>query len=112
MVSPITASNDTTVSDVFNRTNPTPFPEAEAAVVSEKSNNLTGFFQDQVNISPQAQQKSQTEQQINSTERHSKPQTPSDESVQVSSSIGRAASSGDLNRQQALAIYQKIAALI
>lgn len=34
------------------------------------------------------------------------------DSVSVSSTIGRAASSGQLSREQALAIYQKIASLL
>ena len=34
------------------------------------------------------------------------------DSVKVSSSIGRAASSGQLSREEALAIYQKIASLL
>ena len=62
MFSPITVSNDTTISDTFNRVNPAPFSEATPAVVSEKTGSLTGFFQDQVSISPLARQKSQASQ--------------------------------------------------
>jgi hypothetical protein len=38
--------------------------------------------------------------------------TAKNDSVRVSSSIGRAASSGQLSRQEALAIYQQIASLL
>jgi hypothetical protein len=97
MLSPITVSNDVEVEQTFNRTNPEPFPKAEAAIVSKKTGDFTGFFQDRVSLSPQAQ---------------AKQAPPSNEFIQVSSSIGRAASSGKLNREEAVAIYQKIASLI
>ncbi|MFT5163579.1 MAG: hypothetical protein ACI9FJ_002175 [Alteromonadaceae bacterium] len=112
MLSPITVSNDVEVEQTFNRTNPEPFPKAEAAIVSKKTGDFTGFFQDRVSLSPQAQAKSQSAQQINSTEPQAKQAPPSNEFIQVSSSIGRAASSGKLNREEAVAIYQKIASLI
>ncbi|MFT4924287.1 MAG: hypothetical protein ACI8WB_000365 [Phenylobacterium sp.] len=112
MFSPITVSNDTAVSETFNRVNPAPFDDASPAVVSEKTGDLTGFFQDRVSISPLAQQKSQASQQINNSESQKAAPAPTDESISVSSSIGRSASSDNLNRQQAVAIYQKIAALV
>lgn len=37
---------------------------------------------------------------------------PTKDSVKVSSTIGRAASSGQLSREEAVAIYQKIASLL
>lgn len=40
------------------------------------------------------------------------PQQANNDSVKVSSSIGRAASSGQLSRDEAVAIYQKIANLL
>lgn len=42
----------------------------------------------------------------------SEPQQANNDSVKVSSSIGRAASSGQLSRDEAVAIYQKIANLL
>lgn len=122
MTTPITVSNDSVVADTFNRANPTAFSEPQPVVVSDKTNSLSGFFQDRVSISPQAQERNLAEQQINESEPNSSnnndsnneddENTTSDEFIQVSSSIGRAASSGNLNREEALAIYQKIAALI
>jgi hypothetical protein len=59
-------------------------------------------------IQPPAQNQSQIQSQNQSqTEDSSK-----NDSVKVSSSIGRAASSGQLSRAEALAIYQKIASLL
>jgi len=42
----------------------------------------------------------------------SEPQQANNDSVKVSSTIGRAASSGQLSRDEAVAIYQKIANLL
>ncbi|RVU31876.1 hypothetical protein EOE67_19780 [Rheinheimera riviphila] len=42
----------------------------------------------------------------------SEPETANNDSVKVSSSIGRAASAGQLSRDEAVAIYQKIANLL
>jgi hypothetical protein len=112
MISPITVSNDITIAETFNSVNPDPFPEAKAAIVSKDTGGLTGFFPDRVSITPEAQRKSLTEQQINNTETETSPDASSDDFTRVTSSIGRAASSGNLNREEALAIYQKIAALI
>ncbi len=112
MFSPITVSNDITVAETFNAANPNPFPEAEAAVVSKKTNDFTGFFADRVSLNPEAQKRSQSAQQIDSSKPAEEPPAPSNEFIQVSTSIGRAASSGNLNRQEAIAIYQKIATLV
>jgi hypothetical protein len=114
MVSLISASADIEVAEAFRSANPQPVPEAEARVVSEKTNDLTGFFadQDRVSITPEAQAKSVADQNIKSSESADPPAESSNEFIQVSSSIGRAASSGNMRREEAMAIYQKIAALI
>jgi hypothetical protein len=117
MFSPITASVDTLVAQTFGSVNPQPVPEVEARVVSEKTNDFTGFFadQDRVTITSQAQHKANTEQQIHNSQNNKsakQAEAPSNESISVSSSVGRAASSGNLRREEAMAIYQKIAALI
>jgi hypothetical protein len=118
MFSPITASVDTLVAQTFGSVNPQPVPEVEARVVSEKTNDFTGFFADQgrVTITSQAQHKANTEQQIHNSQNNNnsakQAEAPSNESISVSSSVGRAASSGNLRREEAMAIYQKIAALI
>ena len=122
MSAAITASNDAISANTFGAVNPQPFEQNAARVVSAKDNQLTGFLsnEDRINISPQAQAKSQAEQQIteqqsknniSSTEGESQEQ-PSDEFIQVSSSLGRASSTGNLKRDEAMAIYQKIASLI
>ena len=118
MFSPITASVDTLVAQTFGPVNPQPVPEVEAQVVSKKTNDFTGFFanQDRVDITSQAQQKANAEQQIQNSQNNSnsakQAEAPSNESISVSSSVGRAASSGNLRKEEAMAIYQKIAALI
>ena len=118
MFTPITASVDTLVAQTFGPVNPQPIPEVEARVVSEKTDDLTGFFadQDRVSITIQAQHKAKAEQQIQNAQSNSdsakEAEAPSNESISVSSSVGRAASSGNLRREEAMAIYQKIAALI
>ena len=84
-----------------------------------KTNDFTGFFsdQDRVTITPEAQAKAR-EEQVTKDQKdtansiNSKTEEPSDEFIQVSSSIGRAANSGNMSRQEAMAIYQKIASLI
>ena len=124
----ITPSNNALVANTFGANNPQPFPEAEARVVSEKTNQLSGFIaqQDRVTISPNAQAKAQAEQQIQQVNQSSatnqvneqektaeqNEEQPSSEFIQVSSTIGRASSSGNLKRDEAMAIYQKIASLL
>ena len=124
----ITASNNALVANTFGAVNPQPFEKAEPRVVSESTNQLSGFIaqQDRVTISPNAQAKAQAEQQLQDvnqansqqntqqTEQNKEEQTeqPSTEFIQVSSSIGRASSSGNLKRDEAMAIYQKIASLL
>ena len=119
MATPITASADTIAANTFGAVDPQPFAEDKPRIVSKNDNQLTGFFsaQDRVSISPQAQAKAQAEQQIeqtqsssNATEQQKEPS--SNEFIQVSSSIGKAASSGNMNRDEAMAIYQKIASLL
>ena len=114
MFSPITVNNDITIAETFNPINPQPIPAAEPRIVSEKTINLTGFFseQDRINLSPEAQQKSLNAQVINNTKPQETPDEPSNEFVAVSTSVGRAASSGNLRREEAVAIYQKIASLL
>ena len=126
MAQPITASNNTLVANTFGAVNPQPFAEAEPRVVSEKTNQLSGFIAqpDRVSISPNAQAKAQAEQQLQgvnqtnqtnqaaSQEKAQENEQPSNEFIQVSSSIGRASSSGNLKRDEAMAIYQKIASLL
>lgn len=114
---PTTASAEIISASTFGPVNPQPVPEQSARVVSEKNNSVSGFLpgQDRVSITQQARDKAVAEQitennNDNSTD-NNQPQS-SDEFIQVSSSIGRAAQSGNLSRQEALAIYQKIASLI
>lgn len=120
----ITPSNNALVANTFGAANPQPFPETEPRVVSEKTNQLNGFIsqQDRVSISPNAQAKAQAEQQlqgVNQTtstnqanaEKNEQAQTEkqsSNEFIQVSSSIGRASSSGNLKRDEAMAILSLI----
>lgn len=126
----ITPSNNTLVANTFGAVNPQPFPEAEPRIKSENTNQLSGFIaqQDRVSISPNAQAKAQAEQQIqqvnqtsatneasgqvNGQEDTQAQEQSSNEFIQISSSIGRASSSGNLKRDEAMAIYQKIASLI
>lgn len=120
MLSPTTISADTIAANTFGAYHADPFPQAQPQVSSEKTGDLTGFYaeQDRVSITPQAQAKANAEQQLNQTERSQstqqseETQEPSNEFIQVSSSIGRASSSGNLRREEAMAIYQKIASLI
>lgn len=120
MITPTTASVDTIAANTFGAYDADPFPKAEPQVSSEKTGDLTGFYaeQDRVSITPQAQAKANAEQQITQTNANQSAQQsediqePSNEFIQVSSSIGRASSSGNLRREEAMAIYQKIASLI
>ena len=124
----ITPSNNALVANTFGAVNPQPYQQAEPRIVSEKTNQLSGFIaqQDRVSISPNAQAKVQAEQQIQQLNQspatnqvngqeetaEQNQEQPSSEFVQVSSSIGRASSSGNLKRDEAMAIYQKIASLL
>lgn len=50
--------------------------------------------------------------QLKSVNNADEQKTENNDSVKVSSTIGRAASSGQLSREEAVAIYQKIASLL
>lgn len=114
---PTTVSPDIISANTFGAVNPEPVPEKSARVVSETTNDLTGFLpnQDRVTITQEARDKAQASE-LNKSADAPQPEEPkeppSDEFIQVSSSIGRAAQTGNLSRQEAMAIYQKIASLI
>lgn len=50
--------------------------------------------------------------QVDTTKTTNEQEVEKNDSVKVSSTIGRAASSGQLSREEAVAIYQKIATLL
>lgn len=77
-----------------NRT-PTAIDIAKKTVASIDTDNS-------VNLMSQVKPQNATDEQ----------KTESNDSVKVSSTIGRAASSGQLSREEAVAIYQKIASLL
>lgn len=122
---PTTASADIISASTFGPANPEPVPDKSARVVSQDTNTVAGFLpnQDRVSITQQARDRanaelvqnnqSQNTQNTNQSNNQSgEEEAPSDEFIQVSSSIGRAAQTGNLSRQEAMAIYQKIASLI
>ncbi len=112
-----TASADIIAAGTFGPVNPDPTPAQKPQVVSAQTGNLSGFLpsQDRVAISQQARDLANQDiaaQQPGQQNPQSDTEAPSDEYIQVSSSIGRAAQTGNLSREEALAIYQKIASLI
>lgn len=82
--------------------NPQSDPRSTAKITSEFAAPLqqTVETDNKVTLSSQA------------TNTANEPQQSNNDSVKVSSSIGRAASAGQLSRDEAVAIYQKIANLL
>lgn len=103
---PLTASNDITR-----------VPQANLSPVEQGSPaklNLGNFADDILNISKQGREKQQAEQQIqtNNQNKVNEVEKIKKEIVSVSSTIGRAKSSGALSTKEALALYNKIASLL
>jgi hypothetical protein len=84
-------------------------PSAEATSTKVSKTNLGEFSDDILNISTLGHEKQRKETQLQTSQEIN---DIANDVIRVSSSIGRARTSGNLTNSQATSLYQKIAALL